>query len=74
MKLYDWFLWFIGFRKDENDDDTISAMLQRSKERLGSWWWLMSLGTIIFTAVILAFQVWLLFHIIYLKVKPVTVK
>ena len=67
--LYDWFLWIIGFREDKGDDDTISDMLWRSKQRLGAWWWLMSLGTVAFTAALLGFQIWLLFHIIFLKAK-----
>ena len=65
-KIYDWFLWIIGFREDENDDDTISDMLWRSKQRMGAWWWLLSLATIIFTLFLLAFEIWLFFHIIFL--------
>ncbi|MBA7592020.1 hypothetical protein ES708_34192 [subsurface metagenome] len=68
-KLYNWFLWISGFREDEDDDDTISAMLWRQKQRMGVWWWLMSTGSIVFTALILGFQVWLFFHTIYLKAK-----
>ncbi|MBA7585021.1 hypothetical protein ES708_26991 [subsurface metagenome] len=68
-KIYDWFLWIIGFREDEDDDDTISDMLWRSKERLGWRWWVLSIGSIIISFIILGFQIWLLFHTIYLKAK-----
>jgi len=67
MGIYDWLLWITGFRKDEDDEDTVSAMLKRQKERMGAWWWLMSLGTIALTLCILGFQIWLLFHIIFLE-------
>lgn len=70
QSIYYWFLWIIGFREDEDDDDTISDMLWRQKGRMGAWWWLMSITTIIFTLVILTFEVWLFFHIVYLKMKP----
>lgn len=73
-KLYNWFLWIIGFREDESDDDTISDMLWRQKQRMGVWWWLMSIGTIVFTVAILGFQIWLLLHTIYLKAKGLLLK
>ena len=66
---YDWLLWITGFRKDKNDEDTISDMLWRQKQRMGAWWWLMPILTILFTAALLAFEIWLVIHIVTLKIK-----
>jgi len=74
VKFYDLLLWITGFRKDEDDDDTVSDMLWRQKQRMGAWWWLMAVGTIVLTAIVLGFQVWLLFHIVYLKAKAAVYK
>jgi hypothetical protein len=70
-KWYDWFLWITGFWEDEDDDDTISDMLRRQKERMGWVWWLGALGTIILTGTIWVLQIWLFFHIIYSKAREV---
>jgi len=67
--IYDQFLWIIGYRRDESDEDTISAMLKRQKQRMGKWWWFMSLGTVALTAVILGFQIWLIIHVVTYKIK-----
>lgn len=41
-KIYNFLLWFCGFAKGEK----ITFMLKRQKQRLGIWWWFLSLGTI----------------------------
>jgi len=40
-KIYEIFLWFLGFKEGE----TITAMLRRQKQRLGGYWWIMVGGT-----------------------------
>lgn len=40
--LYEAFLWLLGFAQNEK----ITFMLRRQKERLGCWWWVLSGGTI----------------------------
>jgi hypothetical protein len=68
--LYQKFLWFLGFKEGE----TISACLARQKERLGWTWWLMPIITILFTLAILAFEGWMLWHIITFKLPKVSIK
>jgi hypothetical protein len=63
--LYDKFLWYSGYRRDENDKDTISAMLARGKQRMGAWWWVLALATILFSFLLPAFFIWLFFHILF---------
>lgn len=66
MTWYDWFCYYIGLDRDKPTPN-ISTMLARQKERLSWLWWLGVILTIVFTLVMLGFQFWLLFHIIFYK-------
>lgn len=68
-KFYDWLLWITGFQEDEEDDDTFSDMLVRQKQRMGWVWWFFPITTIVFTFCMLILEFWLMFHIIWLKLR-----
>jgi hypothetical protein len=68
-KIYKWLLWYIGYTREEGDEDKLSHMLVRQKERLGKWWWVLAGSTLIIVAIILAFLIWLTVHIIQLGRK-----
>ena len=78
---YYYFLWCMGFKdsdgsmETDEDREKITFMLRRMKERLGMWWWGMSLGTLfgVWTLMIrvswwwlpaVAFVVWLFVHVL----------
>ena len=63
--LYKKLLWFMGFKTDE----TISAMLTRQKERLGVWWWIFPITTMVGTLALFCFQIWLTIHINNFKLE-----
>lgn len=61
--LYGKLLWFLGFREGEY----ISDHLARQKERLGAWWWLFPIITILITIGLLGLEIWMVIHIIFWK-------
>lgn len=80
---YYWLLWYCGFRDTDNDLSTpddrekITFMLRRAKERIGLFWWILSIGLFwvlqwqiiayarYWVIPIYLFQVWLFIHILY---------
>jgi CHASE2 domain-containing sensor protein len=86
-KAYFWCLWFWGFSDTDgnintpNDREKITFMLRRSKERMGIWWWILSLTTLlgVWTLCLLvswwfipleAFLLWLFVHVLYAYKPP----
>jgi hypothetical protein len=79
---YYYFLWILGFSDVDGDFQTpidrekITFMLRRSKERMGLYWWVLSLGTIlgVWTLCLIAswwylplelFFIWLFLHVLW---------
>jgi hypothetical protein len=86
-KAYYWLLWYWGFADTEGnihtpvDREKITFMLRRQKERMGIFWWILSLITIlgVFTiciylswyyAFLEAFLLWLFVHVLYPYIPP----
>ncbi len=82
MNVYYWLLYYLGWPdkdgklKTHGDRDKITFMLRRSRVRLGVWWWVLSLTTIlgVWTLVLLVswwylilelFLLWLFVHVLY---------
>jgi hypothetical protein len=86
-KAYFWFLWVTGFFDTDGqyptagDREKITFMLRRGKERMGIWWWILSLATLlgVWTLCLLvswwwvlleAFLLWLFVHVLYAYKPP----
>jgi hypothetical protein len=63
--IYHNLLCFMGFKTGE----TISNMLARQKKRLGKWWWIFPITTLLGTLCLLLLEVWLTIHVATLKLK-----
>jgi len=63
--IYQKLLWFMGFKTGE----TISAMLARQKKRLGNWWWLFPITTLLGTLGLFIFEIWLTIHVAAFKLN-----
>ncbi len=64
-KIYHTFLWLMGFQTGEH----ISDMLARQKKRLGKWWWVFPIITIVATFFFFIFEICLTVHIAMFKLK-----
>ncbi len=64
-KIYHWFLYNLGFQKDEH----ISDLLARQKLRWGKFWWLYPIFTMLLTLGLLGFEIWLTIHIVKFSLK-----
>lgn len=65
--IYDWFCWYVAGLPQPGEH--ITDYLVRQKERMGGWFYIMPILTILFTFVLLGLEVWLLVHVIISKVK-----
>lgn len=63
--IYKSLLWFLGFPEGQ----TISELLARQKQRLGKWWWLFPIGTIIVCLGLFITSIWLTFHVATFKIE-----
>ena len=70
-KIYYWLLWVTGFKDIDNNPDTpedrekITFMLRRMRQRNAVVWWTLIVGAITGSFGLLAFFIWLLFHVIW---------
>lgn len=64
--IYDWFCYYICGLPDGMH---ISDYLAEQKERLGWVWWFFPITTLLFSLIMLGFQVWLAIHIVTFKIK-----
>lgn len=68
-KIYKWLLWYIGYTREEGDEDKFSHMLVRQKKRMGWVWWLFAGSTLFIVTGLLSLLVWLTLHIADFKMK-----
>ncbi len=63
--IYHKLLWFMGFKTGEH----VSNMLARQKKRLGKWWWIFPITTVIGTLALFFFEIWMMVHVAAFKLE-----
>jgi hypothetical protein len=63
--IYHKLLWFMGFKTGEH----VSDMLARQKKRLGKWWWIFPITTMLATLCLFFFEIYLTIHVATFKLN-----